>query len=173
MNKVTKPIKQKTPKSALERINQIEDTLPALINAVNQGFVQAEQRIMSLTEVLGAVVEKLGAAEVDNIIQSQRNAREAAKAEEARLWVEKELQEGRLEKLAAVEDGALVVGVEYDTNGKPVGAGRTQLTMDRIRPEVRDMLLGQPVGTKIDTGEGSFEVTAAYRLQNTTATANG
>lgn len=160
---MTKDIKKKAPKGALERIVDIENVIPGLINAVNQSFTQFEQRIVGLTEIVDSLIESVGTEKVQAVIQERRDRQGRERAEEARLWVENEKAAGRLEALDTVVEDSLIVGVETDPEGVQLGAGRTQLTTDRIKPEILEKLLGQPVGVRIETEGGLFEVLEIYR----------
>lgn len=156
-------IKKKVPKGALDRIGDLESIIPQLINALNSGFMQQEQRLTALGEVLDAIIAEVGQDKIQARIEARRAEVAAQKAEQARVWVEENVAAGNIELVDAIEEGCLVVGVEYDKEGGPVPPGRVQLTTDRIRPDIREKLLGKPVGEKVETEGGFFEVLEIYK----------
>lgn len=164
-------IKKKIAKGAIDRIDDIEATIPNLINAFNQGFASIDQRVGSLTELLEALVEIVGAAEVKAAIEKRRLADAHAQADRARVWLQQELAAGRLEQVETVFDSenCVVVGVETSPEGAQLGAGRTQLSVDRIIPEVRAALIGNPVGTRVKTPGGFLEVLEIYERKEVPA----
>lgn len=167
-----KSIKKQVSKGALERIDEIEQSLPGLINAVNQGFVEFNSRVAGIAEVLEAVVQKLGPEEVQNILSARRAEKDAERVQKAKEWIEQQVIAGALAPADAVTERSLLVGVETGTDGTPVPPGRVQLTMDRVNPEVRNLLLGKPAGTKIQTpGDTTFEVLEVYNITETSAEA--
>jgi len=160
-----KPIKSHAPKNVADRVAEIEKMLPAVISATNQALSQAHARIAALHEVLEAVVEQVGPEAVASAIDARRERQANEQAEKAKEWVTQSLQSGVIEAVDTIADGDVVVGVERDSDGKPLPPGRTQLTTDRFLPEVRDQLIGKGPGATIETAGTSFEVQEAYRLK--------
>lgn len=161
---------KKSSKGALERINEIEQSLPGLINAVNQGFVEFNSRVAGIAEVLEAVVQKLGPDQVQNILAERRAERDAERVKQAKEWLAQQVEAGNLVATDTVTERSLLVGVETGADGEVVAPGRIQLTMDRVNPEVRALLLGQTAGTKVQTpGNTTFEVLEVYNISQTAA----
>lgn len=167
-----KAIKKQVAKGAIERISEIEQSLPGLINAVNQGFVEFNSRVAGLAEVVEALVQKLGPEEVQSILAARRTERDQQRVEQAKQWLAQQVEAGSLAPAEAVTERSLLVGVETDAEGNAVPPGRIQLTIDRVNTEIRELLMGKPAGTKIQTPGGTtFEVLEVYNITESTHTA--
>lgn len=150
-------------KGALERIEDLEKIIPNIASSVNQGFTEMDQQLSGLTELVQAILTKVGPEEVQAIVRESRLAQRRAEVAQATEQIAKAVADGKLLVVDTIQDGDLVVGVETDVDGNVLGVGRVQLPTDKIRPELLEKLLGQPVGTRLDTPGGVFEVQEIYR----------
>ena len=152
-------------KSALERIDAIEQELPRVISAVNEVLMQNNQRVTGLAEVVEAVVELFGSETVDAKITEVRTRKLAAQAAQAKENLEKAVVEGKILATATVEEDSLIVGRESDAEGNIAGPGRVQLLFSGIRPEFQEKLKGQAAGFSVTTENGGkFEVLEVYKV---------
>lgn len=131
-------------KSALEHIGEAERVIPELIARINQAFMQIEQRLDNYGEAIDALVELAGGkGVVDSVIQRQRSAQATERLNVA-------LKAGTLVAAEKVSERSVIVGSEFDSDGKPVPPGRVQVAFESIKPEYREKLLGQGIGFAFD-----------------------
>lgn len=159
------PIKQKpdSNKGALARIADIEETIPAIIQALQDGLNQMNAKLNGAVEVLKAVTQELGTDKIQAIVDAARATERQERADAAKKWLDEAVAEGKLKHVDTITDDALVVGVEYDKDGVEIPPGRVQLTVTQIQPVIREKLVGQPVGTRVETPAGTtFEILEAY-----------
>ncbi len=163
------PIKKKVAKGALERIADLENTIPAIVSAVNESLTNADRKTTDLAEVLEAVMQHIGVDVVRKVMDERRELRQRQRTEQAKAWLVAERTAGRLLPLEVVEEGALIIGVETDKDGNQLGTGHAQLTTEHVRPEVLVQLMGKGPGTRVETpadgdfAGGYFEVLEIYR----------
>lgn len=154
---------RKQVKSALERIEALEQTVPQIVMGVNQAFNQQGQRQEQLAAIVEAVVELFGAETVDAKIREiadRKVLQNLAKAQEA---LKEGLEKGEVLKAETINEKSLVVGREIDKDGNPVFPGRVQLTFSAIKPAFQEKLKGQAAGFSVETENGSkFEVLEVY-----------
>jgi hypothetical protein len=156
---------RKQVRSALERIDALEQELPRLGMAVDQALQVNGRRLGELASVLEAVVELLGASTVDAKIKEVADSKTMANMERAKQALEDALAKGELVKSETVTEKSLVVGREIDKNGSPIFPGRVQLTYGGIRPEFQEKLKGQAAGFSVETPRGNkFEVLEVYEV---------
>lgn len=150
-------------KSALERIDTLEQELPRIVMAVNEALVGQNEKTGQLANIVEAVVELFGAETVDAKIKEISDRKTMAKLEDAKVKLTEAIQKGEVVKADVITDKSLVVGREFDGEGNVVFPGRAQLQFAGIKPEFQEKLLGAGVGTTLETGEGrKFEVTEVY-----------
>ncbi len=154
---------RKQVRSALERIDGLEQELPRIVLAINEALEGAGQRVGQLANIVEAVVELFGADTVDAKIKEIADRKITANLERAKQALADGLEKGDLLKADAIGEKALVVGRELDKDGNVVFPGRVQLTFAGIKPEFQEKLKGQGVGTIIETpAGGKFEVLEVY-----------
>jgi hypothetical protein len=163
-NPVQRQLSQKKQvKSALERIDQLEQDIPQIVMGVNQAIVSQRTGLGELAAVVEAVTEILGASTVDAKIKEINERKVNAKLDAAKKALEEGLANGEIVKADAVSDKSLIVGKEYDKDGNVLAPGRAQITFDGIMPEFQDKLLGQGAGFQVETKNGGkFEVVEVY-----------
>jgi hypothetical protein len=154
---------RKQVKSALERIDVLEETLPQVVAGVNQALNQQGQRMEQLASILEAVVELLGTSTVDAKIKEISDKKTLQNLERAKKALEDALAKGEVVKTDKISEKSLVVGREVDKDGNPVFPGRVQLAYHSIKTEFQEKLKGNGVGFVVETANGSkFEVLEVY-----------
>lgn len=156
-------IKSKT-KSIEVRLDTFEAQLAGIVGEVNGAFQAQIERLGQFAQVLEAVTELVGVEMVDAKIKeiSERKVQERiAQAKEA---LKQGIASGELVPATVITDKSMLVGRETDKDGNVVEPGHIQLPMDRIAfPTVREQLVGQGVGFKVQTPAGNtFEVLEVY-----------
>jgi len=154
---------RKQVRSALERIEALEQTLPQLLSGINSAFQQVDGRLGELEQKIDALIELTGPAEVQATIDATLARRNAERAAAMTAAVEAALKNGTLVKADVVGENSLVVGTEFDKDNQPLNGGRSQLNFPQIKPEFKVQIQGKPVGSEfsLPTG-GKFVVTEIY-----------
>lgn len=166
------PIKKPVPRSAVQRIDDLEKNLssvqsaiPAILSQVNNALNQLQGMILEQREIIDVLVEELGVEEVAKRMQDKREEELQEQADRAKAQVEAAVKNGDFRAVTEVSETSFVVGVERDLNGEVLKPGRLQLPAKDLIPEVRDQVIGKPVGTKVEVKDkGTFEVVEAYEL---------
>lgn len=152
-------------KGALERIEQLENDFPNLVEAMNSVLNQMSAKTTAVEEILEAVVREIGSEKIADLIVTIRKEKMAAEVAQAKAAIEKALAEGSIEPAEMVSERSLIVGKEVDKDGKQVGPEQVQLPYFQVKPEFQDKLLGQGVGYKMETSTGgTFEVLGIYNV---------
>jgi len=160
-----KEIKKTPPKGALERIADLERQVVQLVSAINQSLQQEQAQRTELANLVFAIKEQVGSDVVDAVLAERHRRTQLELAENARRWIEQRVAEGTLAAVGAVDQDCIVVAAETDNEGAQLGAGRLQLTYDRIRPDIQEKILGQGPGFICATGENSrLEVLEIYKI---------
>jgi len=149
-------------RNALERITQIESDLTAMVGAVQQALQTIEARIGAQSEILDAVIQEIGSDQINSRIEATRAARAVEQADTAKEGLKKALDAGELAPAAIIGEKSVITGVEHDSKGELVPPGYVQLGYNTVKPEFQEKMLGQPVGFKFETAEGTFEITGIY-----------
>lgn len=159
---------KKQVKSALERIDQLEQDIPQIVMGVNEAIMGQRQATGELAQVVEALTEIIGSGNVDSKIKEIQERKTLARVEQAKKNLEDGLEKGTVVKADAISDKSLVVGRETDKDGNVVFPGRAQVTFDQIAPEFQDKLLGQGAGFAVETkAGGKFEVVEVYDVITT------
>jgi hypothetical protein len=164
---MVEPIKRKAPpKGALERIAEIEQTIPRLIQAMNSAMQEQFERINAMAEVVDAVVSDLGRDKVQALVDAARKKRADDRVQQDIDYMKAQVEAGAIVPTEFFTLTSIVVGVEYDQEGKAVPPGRLRLPAMQILPELRDALVGKPIGTRLETAANTiFEVLELYEPQ--------
>lgn len=149
-------------KSALERLDILEGDVQRLFSAVNESSMVARQGTAELASLLEAVVELLGAETVDAKVKEIAERKQLENLARAEAALAAGLEKGELVKADKVSEVSVIVGKEIDEKGEVIFPGKVQLQTSAIKPEFKEKLLGQGVGTVIDAPRGKFEVMAIY-----------
>lgn len=155
----------RTNNGALARIEAVESQNKQIIAALNQSLAAIEQRLRGLEEALEATVECVGVESVQDAIEDIRQRKAEMQAEFEKQSLQKAIDDGRAVPAEIVGEQTLIVGREYDANGKVLPGGRVQLFFSQIVPDMVDVLKGKTVGTVLDLpAGGKFEILEIYGL---------
>jgi ribosomal protein S18 acetylase RimI-like enzyme len=157
-------------RNALQRIESLEGDLVQVVGSVQQALAQIEKAHNDSLEIIDALVAELGPEVVANRIKATREEKAQQQADQAKTSLQQAVTDGRAVVAEKVSENSVIVGQEFqsapegsEATDKLLGVGYTQLSFFAVKPEFREKLLGQPVGTKVETGEGSyFLVTEIY-----------
>ena len=149
-------------RNALERISQIETDMGTMVGAIQQALQNIESRVNAQTEILDAVVQEIGAEQINARIEAARETRSEQQAVTAKEGLQAALDKGELVPAAVIGDKSVITGVEADKEGVVVKPGYVQLGYNTIKPEFQEKVLGKAVGFKFETSDGTFEITGIY-----------
>lgn len=162
---------KKQVKSALERIDALEQELPRLAMAVNEVLTKNAQRLGNLAAVLEAAVHILGQDVVDAKMAELEKERKAQRLAEARVKLDEAVAAGQLVPADSVDTDSFLVGTVSKAEGD---SEQVQVSYDQLSNTIKDSLLGSPVGTVAQADDGSkFEVTEIYKVILPEATPEG
>jgi len=158
---------RKATKSALERVSALEESIPQIIQGINSAFGQMENKVDSFANVLEAVKNLLedvvGEGKVQAEVDSILLQRAVAASESQKRDLETAVKDGKFVVAAVVSEKSLIVGTEFDKDGKAYGAGRVQISLQGIKPEFKDKVSGQGVGFSFDLPNGGkFTINEIY-----------
>jgi hypothetical protein len=154
---------RKQTRSALERIEVLEQMHERLVVGIDGILNQLNTRLSAIEETLEAVSGIIGPEQIANLIVENRKRRSEDAAAAAKAALDDAIAKGIMAPAEVIGENTLVVGRETDKDGNQVGASRIQLAFMGIKPQFRDQLLGKGVGTKLTTeNEGTFEVIELY-----------
>jgi hypothetical protein len=166
MSDTAKLSDRKRIRSALERIESLEMDVPRLVSGVNQGFSALENRLRTIDQNLGAVIELIGQDAVSQKVQEnlikQAEQLSAAQAE----GLAKALKDGRVVIVETIGEKSVIVAKKTDKDGNiEPGTGRQQMEFKQIIPSFKEKFLGAKVGLVVETPDGGkLEVTEVYDL---------
>lgn len=149
-------------KSALERIDLLENEIPRLISAINGAFEQLNERVGSLAKLVEAVVETVGAEQVEQSLKAIEDRKIELQLSAAKAELDSQVAAGNMLKVEVVGEKSLIVGREFDREGVLIPPGRAQIMFASIKPEYQEKLKGQQAGFMFETVGGKFEVMEVY-----------
>jgi hypothetical protein len=150
---------QKAARSAMQRVEQLEQIVPQIIRATQQTQAQFSQSI----EILDAVVQILGPEAVEKAIAENRRERAKLTVADQLKKLEEDLASGALVKVDSITENSLIVFSESTPDGKPLDPDRTQLNFSTLVPQFKEELLLKGPGAKITSPNGNtFEVMEVY-----------
>lgn len=153
----------KRTSNALERLEQVEKTIPQILGAVNQTVGQVQAQLSSAVEVLDAVVQSLGVENIEKLVSDNRREKATQRMEEEKKQLAALLDAKLILAEDKVTEKSIIVGVETDKDGTARHPGRMQHGFNMIAPQFRDKLLGQVAGFKLPLPNGgNFEVQEIY-----------
>ncbi|NBT57360.1 hypothetical protein EBT16_01105 [bacterium] len=155
-------LRQKT-RTALDKIDVIEDTINELVTGMNNVIQQLNGRLADVSEKLDALATLVGPEKFQEVLKANALAKTKAQADAAKKALEQHVASGDLVAATTVGTESLVVGREFDKDGNLLEPGRIQLTFSGIKKEFQDQLLGQTAGFTVTTPVGGkFEVLEIY-----------
>jgi len=167
--KLEKDRAAKKNKNALEKIKDLEESFPMLVNGVNETTKELRKSQAAMNETLQALVDLLGAESVATKIMEHRKQRQEANTASEKAALTQALEQNVIRETDKVAERTVITGVETAPDGTMVGAGYIQLPYDQFVPSVKEQLLGQSKGFKLTVPEGScFELTGVYEILDPT-----
>lgn len=155
----------KRTSNALDRLDQVEKTLPSLISAINNSLGQMNGQLNSQGEVLEAVVELLGQDTVSGKIKENRERRATETMEAEKKALEELKSRGDLVAVEKVTEKGLIVGREYNPDGTVRHPGRAQVAFQRVDDQFKAGLKDQAVGFVLSLPNGGkFEIVEIYEV---------
>lgn len=165
---------EKRTKGAVERINNLEQNFERLVPAINNVMTDVSKRLAMTEEMMAACVEVIGLEDVQAALNKNREKAIANQVEQMKSTIDVAVKDGKLVTATAINEKSIIVGVERDTDGKPLVPGRVQVQFANVQPEIKEKLLGKGVGETIPTSPkdaagkdlpaGTFEVTEIYDI---------
>lgn len=158
-------VAKKIAKTALDRIENAENGITQLYTAVAQSLQAVEDRLQRSEELLAAMMSILGTAEVQLAVNTRREVMAERELVRVQAELATALEKGEVVEADKVSEASLIVGVEVDTAGTPVGyvGGRQQILVDKIIPAIREQLIGKGAGHSVDTPKnGKFTIERIY-----------
>lgn len=155
----------KRTSNALERLDQVEKTIPQLISAINNSLGGLNQTVNAQGEVLEAVVSLLGKDVIEANIADRRLVRATEAMESEKAALEQLKEKGDLAVTEKVTEKSIIVGREFLADGTLRHPGRAQVAYMRVDPEFQGKLLDQAVGYVIELPKGGkFEIVELYEV---------
>ena len=165
MGGLNKPSVRQTQRSLSDRVGGLEQNLARVLFGINQRFQASDQRLITLEDLVEALVNLQGAQDVQAFVNEKRveRAHEAAAKEKASL--EEGITDGFVLKAASVGDKSIIVGKYFNAEGKVIEPGRAQLVIPGVQPQFKELLIGKTTGTVLDLPNGEkFELTEIYEV---------
>lgn len=165
--------KKPAPKTALERIQALEDGMSTFAGQVSQLLNQHQQALSQVSSLLVAVSNLLGPEKVTEEMERVRLAQLGESAKRVQADIEAKLAEGKLLAQDQVDEDS-IVAFEETVDGVVSPPGFASNHYRDFLPEFREMFLGASVGSvvpvrqKAEDGTGqdiSAKVLGIYREQ--------
>lgn len=150
-------------RSALQRIESLENDVAQIAAAFQQVFGQIEATINQTNRVLDALIEEVGAEKIQERMKATALKAATEQAEKAKASLAQAVEANQIRPAEVVTEQSIIVGRESDAEGNIIPPGYVQLAYFSVKPEFQERLLGQTVGHIVDTANGgAFEVTEIY-----------
>ena len=160
-----KPSARKQAKDALSRIDALEKTVEDLQSGVANVVSSMNNALESVLGSIDALVEIVGPETVAAKIAELKEKKDLKQLQDMKDAVAAALEKGTLVVTDSIQEKTLVIGQELDAEGKPAGLGRVQLPFEGFKPKFQEQILGKPVGTDIDIGNGGkVTITEIYKV---------
>lgn len=162
-NNVSKPGIRGQTRDALNRILDLEQSIPQLVAAVNKAVNTVRNQIGHLAEQVDAVVSILGEETIVKSIQDNRVAKLLAETESRKNAIQASVDSGVLKVVDEVypivtdetgkvtAHGPFIEGAEFDAEGKPMLPGWVFLRLSELHPETQESLIGKKAGDSVPT----------------------
>lgn len=155
----------KRTSNALDRLDQVEKTLPNLISAINNSLGGLSQQLNSQGKVLEAVMQLLGRETVETTMKEIEDRRVTETMEAEKKALEELLAAGNLAKVEKVTEKSIIVGREYQPDGSLRHPGRAQVAFPRVDPQFQPKLKDQAAGFVMELPNGGkFEVVEVFEV---------
>lgn len=151
--------------NALDRLDQVEKTLPNLISAINNSLGGMSQQLNSQGKVLEAVMQLLGRESVEGTMKEIEERRAVETMESEKKALEELLAAGNIAKVEKVTEKSIIVGREYQPDGTLRHPGRAQVAFPRVDAQFQPKLKDQAVGFVMELPNGGkFEVVEIFEV---------
>lgn len=144
--------KGKGDRPALQRLSDMEKTIPVVVQQVNLSLQEIDQRVQGVLRILEAVVEKVGPTEVYAALEARRLEEQKKQEEEDAAALKTLLDAGKIVAATTVSDDSLVV-FKRSQKGKDNASVRVRTSAAKLVPEIKAKLIGSEVGTVVDLNE--------------------
>lgn len=156
---------KKQVKSALERIDSLEQELPRLALAVNEVLTKNAQRLGNFAAVLEAVVHVLGQSTIDEKMAELAEEKTSKRLAEARAKLTEAVEAGQLVAADAVDTDSFLVGTISKGDDAEKTEEQVMVSYDQLADSIKEKLLGVGAGAVVNADDGSqFAVSEIYRI---------
>ncbi len=157
---------------ALERIIALESAVTKLITqnqqlvaALNQSLSVLEKRNTTIEEIVDATVTVLGVSDVQAQVDKARQEKATQQMEIEIQALEAAKAAGSIVLTETIGPKTVIVGREFEADGKVIHPGRVQLFFSQIDPAAVEALNGKTAGTTVDIPSGGkFEILEVYAV---------
>ena len=140
-------------------------SIDQLVSGINNALGDLNQRLVSQSEVLDALVEAIGKDKVEELIKAGRVRRMHEVMESEKKALEDLRASGELVEVPLVTEKSVIVGREYEPDGQVRAPGRVQVAYARVDAQFQSSLINQPPGTSfVLPNGGKFEVLEIYEV---------
>lgn len=162
-NGLNKPGIRAQARAISTEVKELQQLFSRALVGIESRMGQQGNLLNRMSRVLNAVVELVGADEVQVAVDraAQEEAAQRATAEKAAL--DNAIADGYVMPADSITELSIIVGHETDDKGNLVGTGRQQVAFRTIDPGSQEELLGKKVGDKVKTPVGGeFEIKEIY-----------
>lgn len=149
----------------VERVEFIEKSMTSLVDTLNKELMLLKQLQSATSEVLSAMVKVGGdeyKAKILETVEIEKKARKEESVKTRKAKIEEELANGRLVTSTIVDEGSLLVGREFNTDGSLLEDYVT-VPISEVMLEIKDKLVGKTVGEVLELpNKMKFELLAIY-----------
>ncbi len=160
------PTKQAV-RSLSDRVGGLEQNVARALIGIQGRFEGFEGRLSPVEELVDALVDIQGRAEVERLVDERRIARARALAEQEKNTLEGGVRDGYVTAAEVVGEKSIIVGKYVNADGVVIEPGRAQLVIPGVAPQFREKLVGKGAGTVLDLpNDETFELLEIYEVDN-------
>lgn len=164
-NGLNKPTQRQVQRSLSDRTGGLEQNLARALFGINQRFQGVDSRLINNEELVEALVELQGRADVEAFVDAKRKERAQALADKEKATLEAAVIDGYVVAADKVGPTSIIIGKYIDAAGDVIEPGRAQLVMTGVQEQFRAQLLDQAVGKALDLPNGEkFELLEIYSV---------
>lgn len=165
-NPATASASKKDERGPLQRIEDLERMMQTVVSVLNRTMQGLDKKLGALEESVEVLGLAIGHDKVRDVIEKRLLEAEVDRTEKAKAWLAEALADKVLAPADVVSEGSLIVGTEFGEDGKEVGVGYTQVSLDGLlkdAPQFVAAVLGKGPGHRELTPSGNtFEIRAIY-----------
>ena len=143
----------KIARTALERIDQLENTLAALLKGTQEALGRSQADVVNVSEYLDVVIDMVGPEQVQKVIKERKAEKTRQETEASKALLTAALASGEYIATGVITEDSLVAGRQWNKAGDPVPPGFFQVHSKDFAPDFKPLLMGQAQGAEIDLGE--------------------